>query len=88
MRIFDHCRPGGGVDRVDRRAVTRIEQACTLMRSTPALALSDIAAECGFSDQAHFNRVFNRLRGLSPGRWRRLHAESACTSVPAAVRQI
>ncbi len=67
---------------------TRIERSCALMRSTPAPALSDIAAECGFSDQAHFNRVFNRLRGLSPGRWRRLHAEPASPGPPAPIREI
>jgi len=35
------------------------------------LSLSDVAAECGFSDQSHFTRMFNRIVGVSPGAWRR-----------------
>jgi AraC-like DNA-binding protein len=35
------------------------------------IRLSDIAALCGFSDQPHFTRVFKRIVGISPGRWRR-----------------
>ncbi|MEY4546546.1 MAG: hypothetical protein RL685_2741 [Pseudomonadota bacterium] len=34
------------------------------------LSLSSIGVECGFADQAHFTRVFRRLRGLPPGAWR------------------
>jgi AraC-like DNA-binding protein len=33
-------------------------------------SLSSIGVECGFADQAHFTRVFRRLRGLTPGAWR------------------
>jgi AraC-like DNA-binding protein len=35
------------------------------------LSLSDVAAECGFTDQSHFTRMFNRIVGVSPGAWRR-----------------
>jgi AraC-like DNA-binding protein len=35
------------------------------------LSLTDVAAECGFSDQSHFTRHFNRIVGVSPGAWRR-----------------
>ena len=37
------------------------------------LSLSDVAAECGFSDQSHLTRVFRRAVGVSPGAWRRAH---------------
>jgi len=53
----------------------RVERACVMMKSSPA-ALSQISIECGFSDQAHFNRVFRSLVGLSPGRWRRMQCRS------------
>jgi AraC-like DNA-binding protein len=33
--------------------------------------LCAIALACGFADQAHFSRVFQREMGCSPGKWRR-----------------
>jgi AraC family transcriptional regulator len=36
-----------------------------------ALSLSDVATECGFSDQSHLTRVFKQMVGVSPGAWRR-----------------
>ncbi len=35
------------------------------------LSLTDVAAECGFSDQSHLTRVFRQAVGVSPGAWRR-----------------
>jgi AraC family transcriptional regulator len=35
------------------------------------LSLSDVAAECGFSDQSHLTRAFKQTVGVSPGAWRR-----------------
>jgi AraC family transcriptional regulator len=51
----------------------RIELAKDLMRRTD-YPLVGIALQCGFSDQAAFNRTFNQTVGMSPGRWRREHA--------------
>ena len=34
-------------------------------------SLSDVALECGFSDQSHLTRVFRQAVGVSPGAWRR-----------------
>jgi AraC family transcriptional regulator len=48
----------------------RIEHAKTLITSTSE-RLSEIAVECGFSDQSHLNRKFYRVVGMSPGSWRR-----------------
>ena len=54
----------------------RVERACLLMTSTRA-TLGQIATDCGFADQAHFNRLFRRRTGMSPGAWRRMQGESA-----------
>ncbi|MFC5068158.1 helix-turn-helix domain-containing protein [Flaviflagellibacter deserti] len=37
------------------------------------MALTEIAAETGFSDQAHFTRVFRRIVGDTPAAWQRAH---------------
>ena len=48
----------------------RIEQAKVLMKQT-GMSLMEVALRSGFSDQAAFTRTFQRLVGVSPGRWRR-----------------
>jgi transcriptional regulator GlxA family with amidase domain len=48
----------------------RIERARQMMMSCE-WTIGQIAVECGFSDQAHFNRCFRKLIGTSPGVWRR-----------------
>ncbi|MEE1925373.1 AraC family transcriptional regulator [Pseudomonas sp. 148P] len=47
----------------------RIWRARRLLRGSD-LSLSQIALECGFCDQAHFCRSFNRLVGDTPLSWR------------------
>ncbi|MBD9528802.1 helix-turn-helix domain-containing protein [Paracoccus sp. PAR01] len=47
----------------------RIERARRLLATTD-LSLVEVALTCGFSDQSHFTRVFGRIEGMSPGRWR------------------
>jgi AraC-like DNA-binding protein/pimeloyl-ACP methyl ester carboxylesterase len=51
-------------------AARRVERARLMLTSTQE-SLTDIALACGFADQPHFNRLFRRLVGMSPGRWRR-----------------
>jgi AraC family transcriptional regulator len=50
----------------------RIDRAKNLL-SEAQLPLTDVAAQCGFADQAAFTRTFHRVVGVSPGRWRREH---------------
>jgi AraC family transcriptional regulator len=53
----------------------RVERAQGLMLTTNA-PLGQIAAECGLADQAHFNKLFRRFVGESPGAWRRARASA------------
>lgn len=48
----------------------RVESAAESLR-TSEKALSEIAFECGFYDQAAFSRQFRAATGLSPGEYRR-----------------
>jgi AraC family transcriptional regulator len=47
----------------------RIENACREMITTEA-PLIEIALSNGFSDQSHFNRIFRRLKGMTPAEYR------------------
>lgn len=47
----------------------QVRAACDLLRD-PEWPLAAIAAECGFSDQSHFTRVFRRMAGTTPARFR------------------
>lgn len=49
----------------------RIGQAQKLLVETD-LTVADVAAQTGFSDQAHLTRVFRQLAGETPAAWRRM----------------
>jgi len=59
----------------------RVQRAQRLMLTT-AESLSQIAAQCGMADQAHFCKLFRRLVGESPNAWRRAHRQ--IEAAPAA----
>ena len=61
----------------------RLHRAVELMLTSDA-ALSEIAVTCGFTDQAHFSKVFRRHNGQSPAVWRRERRDIA--PVTAAAR--
>ncbi len=48
----------------------RITMSMQLLRDTPS-TLTEVAIECGFTDESHFITCFSRLVGVTPGRWRR-----------------
>jgi transcriptional regulator GlxA family with amidase domain len=50
----------------------KVEKAKALLVNSPRV-LADIALDCGFADQSHFTRIFQRVAGVSPGAWRRLN---------------
>ena len=58
---------------VDYVAHTRIEKACELL-SNSNLRISEIAFEVGFQSLSQFNRVFKKLSGKSPTKYRATEA--------------
>jgi len=57
---------------------TRVAAACHLLRTT-ARSLSEIAAECGFTDQSSFTQHFKRHMGVTPNRYKNPTAREART---------
>lgn len=55
------------------QTATRVERAQQLLLEGD-LPLAQIASSVGFTDQAHFTRVFSRAKGETPGAWRRSRA--------------
>ena len=49
--------------------LTRFERSVEVARN-PRRKLADVAAECGYADQAHLAREWRELAGLPPSRWR------------------
>ncbi|MBV6628248.1 MAG: helix-turn-helix transcriptional regulator [Rivularia sp. (in: Bacteria)] len=48
----------------------RIDKAKILIQQNPDLKMADIALECGFKSQSHFNRQFRNLTGTTPCNYR------------------
>jgi len=48
----------------------RMERARRLL-GNPYLGLDQVAAECGYDDTNYFVRLFRKVHGLPPGRWRK-----------------
>jgi AraC family transcriptional regulator len=70
FRKLEHRTPGDYQQRLQVRA------ACEQLRNAE-WPLAVIAAECGFADQSHFTRVFRRMAGTTPARFRRAVAPEA-----------
>ena len=65
-----------GVSPMEYVAVRRVERAKEMISCTRE-RLAEVALACGFADQAHLNRRFRDIVGISPGRWRRSNAPIA-----------
>jgi AraC-like DNA-binding protein len=47
--------------------VLRLGQAVEVLRQGGEARLAEVAADCGYYDQAHFNRDFREFTGMTPG---------------------
>ena len=59
-----------GLSPMEYVVVRRVERAKAMISGTRE-PLAEVALACGFADQAHLNRRFRDIVGVSPGRWRR-----------------
>ena len=50
----------------------RINHACRLL--TEDKNISGICYDCGFTNLSNFNRIFKRVKQVSPGEWRKINA--------------
>ena len=48
----------------------RVQRAAYILEEE-GLSISELAAMCGFSDAYYFSRIFKKIMGISPSRWRR-----------------
>ena len=65
-------------------SMRRVELVCTMLITTRQ-PLSQVALECGFSDQPHLCRVFRRTMGTTPSGWRRAMTAAKFPKPPAGV---
>jgi AraC family transcriptional regulator len=75
-RAFKHSV---GLSPMEYVVVRRVERAKAMISATKE-PLAEVALACGFADQAHLNRRFRDIVGISPGRWRRSNAPEAKTT--------
>lgn len=65
--LTDRFRAEVGLRPKETARVVRFDRARRLLRA--GVRLGDVAAKAGYFDQAHLNREFRVLAGLSPTRW-------------------
>lgn len=76
-RFIAHFRRAVGVAPKTYLRIWRFQRALQLFRQGKAISLASLAAEAGYSDQAHFNRDFLAFTGVTPTTYQRL---SPCES--------
>ena len=72
-RIFKDATGWAPMDYFQRR---RIHHACTWLLN-PRNSITDVAYALGFSDAAHFSRLFRRYQGQSPRKYRKMYVHDA-----------
>ena len=73
-RLSREFRKHVGVCLRDYVRIQRLERACTLL-VTSERSLTTIALDCGFYDLAHFDKIFRRRFGVTPGEYQRRYGQ-------------
>jgi AraC-like DNA-binding protein len=79
IRLVRSFRRTYGISLARFMRVLQLQRALDLLRD-PALSISAIATEAGFSDQSHMTRAFTRTYGLTPALLRRLASQISTLS--------
>ena len=59
-----------GIGAIEYICQLRIKKACEMLRDYED-NISDIAAQCGFSNLSNFNRHFKKQLGITPSEYRK-----------------
>lgn len=59
-----------GLSPAHLKQLQRVKKARALIAANPALQLTYVAQDCGFYDQAHFIRHFQKITGQTPGQYK------------------
>lgn len=78
-RVFKQATGRAPMDYFQQRRVQR----ASLMLLNPRHSATDVAHALGFSDSAHFTRLFRRYHGLSPREYRKMYLPREVSARPA-----
>ena len=67
--LIDQFREYVGLPPKTMARILRFDRAMQMMRGTDTPDYARIAAECGYYDQAHFNREFREFTGMTPSKF-------------------
>jgi transcriptional regulator GlxA family with amidase domain len=59
-----------GLSPAHLKQLYRVKKARELIARNPAIQLIQVAHDCGFYDQAHFIRHFQKITGQTPGQYK------------------
>ncbi|WP_425010603.1 helix-turn-helix domain-containing protein [Paracoccus alkanivorans] len=69
-------RQATGYSPIDYVHALRVEEAKHLLETT-RISVEAMATKIGYADPAHFSRLFCRLAGITPAKWRRCYGTDA-----------
>lgn len=68
-----HCRKHLGMGPYQYLCTVRVNRVCRLLKSHPEMSLDDVAHTVGIAGRNRLNKVFRRLKNISPADYRKAH---------------